>query len=179
MPEWIALLRGVNVGGKNKLPSADFTSVLEELDCRDVQTVIQSGNAVFYSKSRSSKRLSKVIADAIEQRMGFRPDVMLVTESELQAAADANPFLADDVKPATLHYYFLQEMASDPDNDQLNALAAESERHLLSGKVFYLFAPDGVGRSRLAAQAEKCIGVAVTARNHRTIQRLLDVIKSR
>jgi uncharacterized protein (DUF1697 family) len=109
---------------------------------------------------------------AIETSHGFRPEVMLLEVGELQSAMAANPFPEAESEPKTLHLYFL---ASEPENADLQVLESvrrESEGFQLQGKVFYLQAPEGIGRSKLAARVERSLGVAVTARNWRTLSKI-------
>lgn len=179
MSDWVCLLRGINVGGRNRLPMADLRRILASLHCERCQTVLQSGNAVFSSRERSQRRLAESIAVAIEQDFGFRPDVMLLSAAALQAAADDNPFAESFKSGSQMHYFFLERAVRRPDRERLASLAATDERFALHGKVFYLLAPSGIGRSRLAAQAERCLGVPTTARNHRTLERLLSLLSDR
>ena len=92
MQTWIALLRGINVGGKNILPMKQLAALLEDLGCSHVKTYIQSGNAVFRSKRHSPALLSKTISGEIESRHGFQPQVVLLTLKEVEKAVAANPF---------------------------------------------------------------------------------------
>lgn len=172
MQTWVALLRGINVGGRNVLPMARLRALLEALHCRDVRTYIQSGNAVFTSKSKSRPNLTKKILDAIEQEFGFRPTLLLLTATDFAAALDHNPFPRAAAAPKTLHYYFLDSVPKSPDTDALAALAIRTERYRLVGRVFYLHTPDGFGSSKLAANAERKLGVPATARNHATIEKI-------
>lgn len=174
--EWVGLLRGINVGGRNRLPMADLRDILAELNCREIQTVLQSGNVVFESTARSSTRLAASISAAIAGQFGFAPAVLLLTAAALRQAVADNPFHADHVDGATLHYFFLDEVASNADSARLNELAVGDERWQLHDRVFYLWAPGGIGRSKLAAQVERCLGVTTTARNQKTVDRLLALL---
>ncbi|TWT95225.1 hypothetical protein Pla108_33680 [Botrimarina colliarenosi] len=172
MPTWIVLLRGVNVGGKGKLPMKAWAADLAELGCEEVRTYIQSGNAVLRSSQRSAGRLQAAIGEQLEERHGFRPAVQAYSADQWADAIDDNPFPDAVDDPKSLHAYFLAAKPKAPDMDGLSRLPAPSERYHLAGRVFYLHAPDGVGRSRLAARAEKLLGVEVTARNWRTVAEL-------
>jgi len=92
MSTWIALFRGINVGGNHILPMAELREALASLGLREVRTYIQSGNVVFASPAKSAAALGDSIADCIEQQKGFRPRVLVLTPAELSAAADANPY---------------------------------------------------------------------------------------
>jgi len=176
MTAYIALLRGINVGGKNILPMADLVKILEGLGAQKVSTYIQSGNVVFHHQEVNSDEYSSVISNEIEKQFGFAPKVLLLTEEEFDRAMDENPFPVTDENGNTLHLGFL---ASEPENvsiEKLSALKTESEHYCLTPKVFYLYAPDGVGKSRLAAAAEKIIDVDMTDRNWNTVCKIKELI---
>lgn len=178
MHTWIALFRGINVGGRNPLPMKALAALLEELGSRGVRTYIQSGNVVFASKRGGAAPLSKAIAKGIRARFGFEPGVLLMGSNELEDAIAGNPFPEAETDPKALHLGFLAAAPPSPDLEKLEALRSESERFQLAGKVFYLHAPDGVGRSRLAASAEKLLGVPMTDRNWRTVCKLREMVQA-
>ena len=170
MTAFVALLRGINVGGHNKLPMSDFRELLATLGCAEVTTYIQSGNAVF-KHSKTGTELSESISGSVESKFGFRPSVMVLTASAFAAVAAANPF-ADVSAPKLLHVWFLGEEAVNADTKRLDEIATESEKYSLTESAFYLHAPDGIGRSKLGAGVEKCLGVPATARNWRTVSKI-------
>lgn len=178
MPTWIALLRGINVGGKNKLPMAELKATLEALGGTGVQTYIQSGNVVFQSSQRSAGRLQAAIGEAIEASHGFRPQVLALTADQLDAAIDGNPYPEAAAEPKTLHAYFLASKPKSPDTERLARLQTPTERCRLVDRVFYLHTPDGFGRSKLAAGVERLLGVEATARNWRTVLKLAEMARS-
>ncbi len=161
----IVLLRGINVGGHNKLPMAEFTDILNELGADGVKTYIQSGNAVMQGDIGG-----EAIAAAIETAKGFRPEVMVVPFEAFNAIADANTFTAAEGK--TLHVWFLADVPKF-DVARADTLAIASESYLVTDQAIYLLAPDGIGRSKLAAAMEKIAGVPATARNWNTVVKLL------
>jgi uncharacterized protein (DUF1697 family) len=175
MTAYVALLRGINVGGNNKLPMIDFRELLEEVGCKDVATYIQSGNAVFKHK-KTAADLSEKISAAVHANFGFRPSVMVLTASNFADIAAANPFLVDVSEPKHLHVWFLGTEAVDADTDRLDDTATDSEKYLLTDSAFYLHAPDGIGRSKLGAGVERCLGVAATARNWRTVSKIGEML---
>lgn len=172
MTTWIALLRGINVGGKNIIKMADLKRDLESLKLQNVRTYIQSGNVVFNSKSKSASTLKTKILGKIEKQHGFRPPLFLLTCDELRAAIKANPFPSATEDPKTLHFFFLAKPAKAPDIEAINNAKTQTETYLLTPTIFYLHAPDGIGRSKLAANVEKHLGVTTTARNFRTVEKL-------
>ena len=175
MKTYIALLRGINVGGRNKLPMGELTTVLEGLGLQDVRTYIQSGNVVFHGDVVDRRALSDRISAAIEERYGFAPQVLLLGLDEYRQAIASNPFPEGEAEPKTLHLYFLAVAPTEPDMETLESIRRDSERFSLEGALFYLHAPDGIGRSKLAAGAERALGVPATARNWRSVCKILDL----
>lgn len=173
----VALFRGINVGGHNKLPMQDLRDLLASLGCEDVRTYIQSGNAVFRS-TREPDGLAKDIAAAVDERFGFRPAVLILGVERFRGIAAANPYRAAEATPAQLHVSFLAETPAAPDLGDLERLKSPSESFELIDNAFYLHAPDGIGRSKLAARVEKALGVEATGRNWRTVTKLLELADS-
>jgi uncharacterized protein (DUF1697 family) len=172
---YIALLRGINVGGNNILPMRDLVAVLEHLGSHNVRTYIQSGNAVFQNDEKDAARLSKKISGEIGTRHGFEPDVLLIGLDDFDRAIKQNPFPEAEAEPRTLHLGFLVSAPPDPDFKKLESLRKESERFRLMKNVFYLHAPEGIGRSKLAAAAEKLLGVSMTDRNWNTVLKISEL----
>jgi len=173
MQTWIALFRGINVGGNNILRMAELRSGLEALGLKKVQSYIQSGNVVFESNARSVPALSAKIVGMIEKGHGFRPQLLLLKREDLLAAIESNPFPEAVSEPKTLHFAFLAKPAKNPDLKALDKAKAASETYRLTERVFYLHAPDGIGRSKLAASVEKLLGVVATGRNYRSVEKIL------
>jgi uncharacterized protein (DUF1697 family) len=171
----IALLRGINVGGHNKLPMRDLKTLLEGLGLSNVQTYIQSGNVVFQTDRTDLPTLAQEIGAAIGESHGFEPQILLLRLVDLQTAVAHNPFPATDDQHKTLHFYFLEHIPPNPDLAMLEAIKSDSEQFALIDSVFYLHAPDGIGRSKLAAKVERALGVAATARNWRTVSKVLEM----
>lgn len=165
---YIALLRGINVGGNNKLPMRELAALLEGLGLQNVKTYIQSGNVVFQSDQRDAAGLSAAITEAIRQRFGFAPYVLILDSEALAAALAANPFPEGEAAPKSLHLFFMDASPRAYDAAALDRVKAPDERYQLIGQVFYLHAPDGIGRSKLAETTGKGWGVNITARNWRT-----------
>jgi uncharacterized protein (DUF1697 family) len=173
---WIALFRGINVMGNNKLPMKDLATLLRGLKFREVRTYIQSGNAVFASAG-SAASLSARISAAVARRFGLRPYVMLFEARELAQAIAKNPFPEGEAEPKSLHLWFLEECPAAARHAGLEAVRAESERFSVYDKVLYLHAPLGIGHSKLAPRAERILGTKGTARNWRTVCTLYAMAK--
>jgi uncharacterized protein (DUF1697 family) len=169
---WIALLRGINLGARNKVPMAELRELFEELGAEDVKTYVQSGNVVFHS-SLARDKLKRAIEDAIRSRFGLDIMVVLATKEELDALVAANPFAADQPDPTKLHVTFLAEA---PRGDPLAERRFEPDDFLVAGVAVYLHCPQGYGRSKLSnAFFEKQLGVAATTRNWRTVTALAEL----
>jgi len=177
MNSYIALFRGINVGGTGVLPMKELVPLLEELGCTGVRTYIQSGNAVFQHRA-AAPGLTKKIRAAVGAAKGFEPAVLLLTQDLVARAAASNPFPEGEEEPAKLHLFFLASEPEQPDLEELEGLRSGRERFALEEGVFYLHAPDGVARSKLASRVEKTLGVPATARNWRTVQRILQLVES-
>jgi len=177
MKTWIVLLRGVNVGGKNKLPMKAFAAELETLGLSDVRTYIQSGNVVFRGPAQNADTLAAKIRGAILGKFGFEPAVLAIEAADFAAAAAANPFpeSVGESEGRTVHLFFLAQAPKGTPRERLDAVRIPSERWRLIGKAFYLHAPEGFGTSKLATQAERILGVPATARNWRTVSTLMQM----
>lgn len=176
MAAWVALLRGVNVGGKNSLPMERLAADLMDAGCVSVKTYIQSGNVVFTIPRATARSLSDRIAATIETRHGFRPGVHVLSASDFERGIARNPYGNATVDPKSLHMFFLATKPTAGAMTRLQELRAESERISLRDHVLYLHAPSGIGRSKLAANVEKRLGVAATARNWRTVTKISELI---
>lgn len=157
---------------------AELVTTLESVGCRSVRTYIQSGNVVFESSLKSKRHLAKQLGDAIETQFSFRPHVLLLTEEDFRSSVANNPFTDAIPKPKSLHFFFLESQPASPDLDAIAELVNSTERYQLIDSVFYLHAPDGFGKSKLAKGAERKIGVATTARNYSTVHQLLTILEA-
>lgn len=175
MKTYIALFRGINVGGSNKLPMADLVQILEEFNLDHIQTYIQSGNVVFRSEEIETAVLATQISNAVTDQFGFTPEVLLLELDAFKEAVVSNPFPEAESDHKTLHFYFLASAPGNPDLDKLEDIRKPGERYMLREKVLYLHAPDGIGRSKLAAGIEKALDVPATARNWRSVSKILDM----
>ncbi|HHS94736.1 MAG TPA: DUF1697 domain-containing protein [Rhodobacterales bacterium] len=172
MSAWVLLLRGINVGGKGKLPMANLRALLDTLGAQNVTTYIQSGNAVFTGEIDPADFAPRLEA-AIETHHGFRPSALVLSGARFRQIADAFPWPEAWETPAQGHIWFLASPPDRPDLAALEDLASPSERFTLTQQALYLHAPDGIGRSKLAAKAERLIGVPATARNLGSVSKLI------
>ncbi|MEM8983432.1 MAG: DUF1697 domain-containing protein [Pseudomonadota bacterium] len=178
MTTWIALLRGINVGGKNIVPMKTLRDLLTGLGCENVRTYIQSGNCVFQSRHRNADAVARDTARAIDTEFGFSPPVFCLSQTNLERALAENPYReAAAADPKSVHFYFLSEPAAEADLAGLTAIKDSSEDYALTDRVFYLLAPNGIGRSKVAARADAKLGVVTTARNYRTVLKLRELAR--
>jgi uncharacterized protein (DUF1697 family) len=172
---WIALLRGINVGGHGRLPMKSLVAIFEDCGCANVRTYIQSGNVVFEATSAKTKSLATKISDAIEQDHGFRPAVYILAANKLLSAIANNPFPDAAAEPKSLHLFFLDKPVGAKQTAKIDKLLATSESVRIDGKLVYLHAPDGIGRSKFVRGVDKALGTGTTARNWRTIGKLAEM----
>ena len=176
---WIALFRGINVGGNNMLPMRGLTGLLIALGASEVVTYIQSGNVAFRYPKLEAKSLAQRIGAAVKKQYGFEPRVLLLTARQLEAAVAGNPFAAHRGEPTTVHLMFLEAKPPKPDLVALDKLRGARESFALSGQCFYLHTPDGLAKSKLAERAERLLGVSGTSRNWRTVEKLLEMARAK
>lgn len=170
------LLRGVNVGTKNSLPMAELRAMLTKIGCTDVQTYVQSGNAVFGTKL-SESALTKAIEHALEAYMGRPIATTLRTLDQMKAIVDGNPFARVATKPAYLCVTFLSHAPTKVEVAPLHAQNWTPELFRVVGKEIYTWHPKGQGRSPLAAALGNLpLRGAVTTRNWNTVQRLVEML---
>lgn len=171
----LALLRGINVGGKNRLPMAELAAIFAEVGAGAVRTHIQSGNVLFAASPEVAARAPGLVEARIAARFGFRPPVVVRTAAELARVVADNPFLAGGVgaDEATLHVLFL---ADRPPPDRVAALDPDRsppDAFLVRGREVYLRLPNGVAKSRLTnAYVDRVLGTTSTGRNWRTVTAL-------
>ena len=154
----------------------ELVAVLEGSGLKKVQTYIQSGNVVFQCKATKTRKLSQDIGTAVFKSHELTPQVFVLSVQELHDVIASNPFPEGESDPKSLHLFFLESSPANPDLKRLESLQSESERFKLIDTVFYLHAPNGIGRSKLAANVEKTLGVAMTARNWRSVRTIWSMV---
>jgi uncharacterized protein (DUF1697 family) len=188
MPTHIALLRGINVGGHNKVSMTDLRQVFESLGHTEVATYIQSGNVVFTPGGTGTVLGNAEHAGALEQAIasatGVSPKVVVLTADELDQVVRENPF-PDEPNPKCLHAVFYAT-GPGPDADAVAAAQRQAEERgsrdeaQVKGRTLYLHTPDGLGRSELAnlllARARGA-AAAGTARNWATVTKLVSLCR--
>jgi uncharacterized protein (DUF1697 family) len=173
---YVAFLRGINVGGKNRLPMKDLVAMLDEAGGRDVQTYIQSGNAVFRATEACAARIPDAIAKRVADRLGFRAPVVMRTAGELRAIARGNPFLRAGADPKALHVMFLADLPTPARIAALDPGRSPPDEFAARGREIYLRCPNGVGRSKLTNQYfDTKLATTSTMRNWRTVLKLVEM----
>ena len=165
MTTYAALLRGVNVGGHRRVPMGELRALLTSLGLADVQTYLQSGNAVFRSEQADADVLAAQIAEAIRDGLGVATTVMVRSAAELVDVVDGNPWPDRAAEPKLLHVLFLTAAPSSPPDVSRFA----PEEALIRGRVGYLWYALGAGRSKLVLTLP---GIEATARNWTTVTAL-------
>ena len=177
MPVIICMLRGVNVGGHNLIKMDALKALCVSLKLKDPQTYVQSGNVIFSTEENDLAKLGTRIQDAIERKIGFRPNLMLRTAAEMRKVVARNPFAKrSGIEPGKLLVNFL---AADPGKDaRENALAIKigpEEMHLI-GREAYIYFPNGQGRSKFPWPAiERALGTSATGRNWNSVTKMLEI----
>jgi uncharacterized protein (DUF1697 family) len=178
MTRYAALLRGINVGGSKKVPMAELRTLMEGLGYEDVRTYLQSGNAVFASDHGDEDTLAAELSRALEKRFGFTVDVLVRDHAYLQAVLDACPFPAADLEAKQLHATYFSAPADPERFASIDQQAFLPEEFRLGDRVLYLYAPDGLGRSKLAENLSRprlLKGLVATTRNWNTVVKLAEL----
>jgi uncharacterized protein (DUF1697 family) len=184
MPKYVALLRGINVGGRNRVAMADLRRLTEELGHTEVATYIQSGNVVFTSSDTDCAGLADALEQGIARTLAVQPVVVVLSRADLAQVIADNPF-PDEANPKCLHAVFRRQNLT---SDAIVAIAGAQQRArakggrdeaVAVGRALFLHTPDGLGRSELAAQlGRSSVQADGTARNWATVTRLMAMLDS-
>lgn len=178
MTKWGVLIRGINVGGNNIVPMKDLRKLLGQCEFSAVRTYIQSGNCFLEADDLEPSEIEARIGSAIEDEFGFRPKVMAFTASDFASAIALNPFVVRKFDPKHTHIFFLEKVPARPDLDTMNRQLQPGEAFELRDRLFFLRASNGIGRSKIAARVDRLLGVAATARNLNTVQKIHEMMES-
>lgn len=179
MGVFICMLRGVNVGGRNRIKMDRLRALCESLKLRDACTHLQSGNVIFKAPDREPSAMARRLETAIERDLGFHSDVILRTPSEMKDAISRNPFANRSLDASRILVYFL---ASEP-SAEARAKAAQiksgpEELHIHARELFVYF-PNGMARPKLSmAAVDRALKTPGTGRNWNTVTRLLEIAES-
>jgi uncharacterized protein (DUF1697 family) len=180
MPAIACMLRGVNVGGHNKIKMDALRALCGSLKLECAQTYVQSGNVVFFSDEKNLVSLSARIQDGIEGKFGFRPDVVLRTSSELRSVIARNPFAKrKDIEPAKLLVVFLAAAPRKAARDRISKFDTRGEELHIQGNELYLYFRNGIGQTKLRwPSLEKTLNSSFTGRNWNTVTKLMEMAES-
>jgi uncharacterized protein (DUF1697 family) len=177
MTRWVALLAGINIGGRTTVPMAELREVFADLGYREVKTYIQSGNVLFEDDTDKEDGLLAAISPALSAKFGWDIPVLLRTGPELDAVLDGNPFQARQDDPTKLLVTFLSAEPAPDRAARLKPPPGETGELKLVGRQIYLHTPDGYGRSKLNnAALAKIVGLPATTRNWKSVAKLRDLL---
>lgn len=171
METYISILRGINVGGHQKVPMKELKLLIENIGYQNVATYIQSGNVVFrMEKNMATDSISEEIGKAIEQQFGFKVTVITRSMSEWKQTLSGNALLlVAGLAVDKFHVTFLEREPEPALADKLSMIDFSPERLVIRGKDVYLYCPDGYGTSKLTNSFfENKLKVTATTRNWRT-----------
>ena len=175
---YLALLRGVNVGGKNKLPMKELAGIFVAAGCDNVRTYIQSGNVLFQAAPKLLTKIPDLVGAQITGRYGYRTPVIVRTQEELGQVMANNPFLAKGETEEWLHVMFLAAVPKPAAVTGLDANRSPGDSFIVQGKEIYLHLPNGAGKSKLTNNYfDSKLATISTGRNWRTVATLLELMK--
>lgn len=176
MTIYIALLRGINVGGHKRIKMADLKQLLETIGLRKVKTYIQSGNVLFESEEEADL-LRQHIEEEINKTFGFPVPVILRTALEFERIFNNCPFPTESLPVGeSVNVAFLSGIPSEEGIDYLRTVESGRDKYKIKGKDVYLYFGQSILDSKLAAQLPK-LGVAATVRNWKTVTKLAAMVK--
>lgn len=182
MPAYVALLRGINVGGNKKIAMADLRELAGDLGLRDPVTLLQSGNLIFTATSRSVQALEQRLDEATAERLGVETMYIIRTAAEWQAVVAGNPFpgLAAS-NPSHLLVSFSRATIPPAAESAVQKVIVGRERVRVAGRECYIEYPDGIGTSKLTpAVIERAAGkIPATARNWNTVLKIAAALEDR
>jgi uncharacterized protein (DUF1697 family) len=174
----VALLRAINVSGRNKLPMKDLAAMFEAAGCRDVATYIQSGNVVFSAPATVLKKLPQTISKGIADDFGHKVPVVIRSHEEIAAVVGGNPFLKAGEPEKTLHVVFLADPPNAEAVAKLDPQRSPPDRFIVTGQHIYLHLPNGAGQSKLTnAWMDSKLSTISTARNWATVLKVYQMTK--
>lgn len=175
---YLALLRGINVGGNNKLAMKDLAALFAELGCEGVQTYIQSGNVVFRAPEALARQVPERVSGAIAERFGLSVPIVLRSSAELAEVAAHNPYAGVDCDPKLLMVMFLADCPRPEQVAGLDPDRSPPDTFVVRGREVYLHYPGGGARSKLTnAYFDSRLKTVGTMRNWRTVLTLLKMVQ--
>jgi uncharacterized protein (DUF1697 family) len=174
----VALLRGINVGGKHIVPMKELAAIFADAGCSEVRTYIQSGNVVFRASASVVEQLPRRVEKKILERFGFPAPVILRTAEQISRTIRHNPFLRAGVPEKALYVYFLADLPSSETVTSLDPKRSAPDVFHVSEREIYLHLPNGAGNSKLTnAYFDSKLCTTCTARNWATILKLSSMMQ--
>lgn len=175
---YVALLRGINVGGKNQISMSSLKIHFEDAGCERVRTYIQSGNVVFTAPAGIDMKLAVLIPRAIERSQGIKVPLILRSGVEFKQALENNPFVVRGEDPGALHAMFLADQPDPASAAALDPNRSPGDEFAVVGRDIYLCCPNGVAKTKLTnAWFDSKLKTASTGRNWRTVVALAEIVK--
>ncbi len=178
MNTYVAVLRGINVSGQRIIAMKDLKALFVKASYENVMTYIQSGNIVFESSEKNSKKLEKEISELIQNHYNFSVPVLVLSREDMTEIIEKNPYLDEKKDIAKLHVTLLEKI---PDTKLLASCRDEkyqSDEFTITDPTIYLYCPDGYGMTKFSTTFfEKKLGVSATSRNWKTMIALRELMK--
>lgn len=169
----VALMRGINVAGRNTLPMQDLAAIFAAAGCTDVRTYIQSGNVVYRASAANAKHVPALVTTAIAAQFGYKVPLVVRTAAEFTSVLAANPFLKRSTDLKILHVAFLAAVPTAAQSAALDPKRSPPDRFVLVGRDLYLHLPNGAGGSKLTNDyLDRTLGTVSTVRNWNTVQKI-------
>ena len=177
--KYVALIRGINVGRKNRIKMAELVNSLDSTGFNNIKTYLQSGNIIFEDKTFDISKIASVIENTINQTFGFSVNVIIRNEDELESIIESNPFINEpDIEFDKLYVTFLEKIPDKEHILNLDIKKGENEKLDFKGKEIYLYLPNGYSKTKLTNDIfEKKLNITTTTRNWKTVCKLLELTK--
>jgi uncharacterized protein (DUF1697 family) len=176
---YLALLRGINLGPKNKISMPDLAEVFGATGCKNVRTYIQSGNIIFHAAPNLVARLPELITAEIEKRFSYKVPVILRATAEMRKVVGYNPFLKEGATEDILHVMFLPILPKPSAVRSLDPDRSPPNRFIVRGKEVYLCFPHGFAQNKLTGSYfDTKLGSAGTVRTWQTVTKLLELMEA-
>ncbi len=178
MSTYVALLRAINVTGRNTIAMGDLRRLFEDLGHTDVATYLQSGNVVFRTRSARTGALAGAIEHRIESALGLDVAVLVRTPAELETIAADNPYARARVEPKALHVVFLEDRVTPAVFADIDVASYAPDACALHGREIYVSCPGGYGKTKLNnAFFERRLGTRATTRSWKTLTSLVELAR--
>lgn len=178
MTIYIALLRGINVSGHNKIKMVELKQLFIDLGFNEVTTYIQSGNVIFQSEELATNKIEQIIIEAIEKKFGYSIKVLVLTKNDLKTIFESNPFIQrENIDITKLHVTILKTKPETEGIESIeNLIVTSDDEFKILNKSVFLYCPNGAGNTKLTINLfEKKLKTVATSRNWKTITKLVEL----